>query len=134
MATVIPLLMINYFFQVKADEHLNAITKKWGKVRTWIAALFSLVLGPIAAGVGAVLGETSCLLALYQGKPGYTTASVTGLIMLTAAGGIHWFTGFLKRTGEIRKFLTPESTPGVQSNAVADNNSPVPGDGGPDGG
>ncbi|GES34752.1 hypothetical protein San01_72400 [Streptomyces angustmyceticus] len=110
VATVIPLLMLNYFFQVKADEHLNSVTKTWGKKRKWTAALISLVLGPLAAAVGAVLGETSCLLALHQGKPGYTTASVTGLIMLTAAGGIHWCTGFLKRTGEIKKYLAPESS------------------------
>ncbi|MEV6250672.1 hypothetical protein AB0M38_31545 [Streptomyces sp. NPDC051742] len=127
VATVIPLLMLNYFFNVKAETHVKRLAEGWPKPIRTTAALIALALGPLAAIFGAVAGETACLLALYWGNPtkGNTFWSILGLMMLTGAGGIHWLTGLLTRIADITEYLgwRKVETPVSASKVVNDGGS-----------
>ncbi|MFI9332661.1 hypothetical protein ACIGZJ_34650 [Kitasatospora sp. NPDC052868] len=103
VATIIPLLTLNYFFNVKATETLAKVTEKWSSWAKWLAVLITHALGPIAAFAGAVTSEIACLFALYRKEA--TAANefwtIAGLMALVAAGGVAWVTTFIARTPKV---------------------------------
>jgi hypothetical protein len=92
VATVIPLLLIAYFFNVDIPGTIARITgKQPNRAHAWFYRITLELFAPVAAIVGSILGETACLMALYSGEPTASNSdqSVAGLILLAFAGFIH---------------------------------------------
>ncbi|MFF8869583.1 hypothetical protein [Streptomyces massasporeus] len=90
-SAVIPLLLLAYFFNT---DTLGYVKKLMEHAKEDVLLLLISIIGliaPVAGIVGAIAGETACLLALYSGNPSSNNGyyAVGGLIVFVAAGFVH---------------------------------------------
>jgi hypothetical protein len=90
IATIIPLLLLNYFLGVDALKRVEELERK--KPRRYSGTLVVLGrLGPIFVLSGSIAGEWASLRALFTHHPAgwHANVSVIGLICILVAGFLH---------------------------------------------